>query len=86
MKDILRKLGLDDVNAGTWSGSQALESKKAPLIESFNPANGELIAKVRSTTKAEYETVIKNAQEAFLEWRKIPAPVRGDAVRKIGNA
>ncbi|MGB5739942.1 MAG: aldehyde dehydrogenase family protein [Woeseia sp.] len=86
MKEILRKLGLDDVNPGTWSGAKALQSKDAPLIESFNPSNGELIASVRSTTKAEYETVIKHAQEAFLEWRKIPAPVRGDAVRKIGNA
>ncbi|MBT8086077.1 MAG: aldehyde dehydrogenase family protein [Woeseia sp.] len=86
MKDILRRLGLDDVNAGTWSGAKALQSDNAPLIESVNPSNGKLIASVRSTTRNEYETVIKNAQEAFLEWRKIPAPVRGDAVRKIGNA
>ncbi len=86
MKQILSRLGLDDVNAGTWSGSQALQADDAPLIDSFNPSTGERIASVRSTTKQEYETILRNAQEAFLEWRKVPAPVRGEAVRLIANA
>ena len=34
----------------------------------------------------DYEMVVKKAQEAFLVWRKVPAPVRGEIVRQIGNA
>ena len=34
----------------------------------------------------DYEMVIKKAQEAFQVWRKVPAPVRGEVVRQIGNA
>ena len=86
MKKILDSLGLDTVNPGSWAGTRALESKNAPLIESFNPANGELIASVRASTEAEYEKIIGTAREAYAAWREVPAPVRGDAIRRVGNA
>ncbi len=83
---ILEKLGLDPVNAGTWCGGEASEDASAEVIESRNPATGELIAGVRSSSASEYEQIISLAQDAFLEWRKVPAPVRGEAVRRIGDA
>jgi aldehyde dehydrogenase (NAD+) len=86
MQDILKKLGLAETNPGTWLGAKSLEDSSAKLIESINPATGEVIASVRSTTPAEYEQVVTKAREAFLEWRKIPAPARGEAVRLIGHA
>jgi len=86
MKEILDSLGLDAVNPGTWYGADSSEDTSAPLIESVNPTTGDVIASVRATTAEEYEYVIKQAQDAFLEWRKVPAPVRGNAVRLIGNA
>jgi len=86
MKKILDSLGLGTVNPGSWAGTSALESKNAPLIESFNPANGELIASVRASTEAEYEKIIGAAREAYAAWREVPAPVRGDAIRRVGNA
>ena len=86
MKTILDSLGLDAVNPGTWLGSESRTDKSGQLIESFNPATGELIGSVRSTTTSEYDDVVTAARESFLEWRKIPAPVRGNAVRLIGNA
>ncbi|RLA23957.1 MAG: aldehyde dehydrogenase family protein, partial [Gammaproteobacteria bacterium] len=86
MKDILDRLGLAETNPGTWLGSTALEDDSAELIESFNPATGELIASVRATTPAEYEQLIEKAREAYAQWRKIPAPARGEAIRKVGNA
>jgi len=86
MKKILDSLGLEAINAGTWYGSESSEDSSAELIESINPANGEVIASVRSTNAEEFEALIQKAQESFLIWRKIPAPVRGDAVRLIGNA
>ncbi len=86
MKSILESVGLDAVNAGTWLGATSLMDDSAPRIESVNPATGETIASVRATTKAEYEQVMGAAREAFLTWRTIPAPVRGNAVRLIGDA
>lgn len=86
MKTILDSLGLENVNAGTWYGSESSADESADLIESTNPANGELIASVRSTTSAEYDRVVTMAAESFRAWRKMPAPARGNAVRLIGNA
>ena len=86
MNDILKKLGLEATNPGTWSGGRSTESHEAPLLESVNPATGQAIASVRATTEAEYEQLMASAREAFLEWRKVPAPVRGDAIRRFGNA
>ena len=86
MKQILDSLGLTAVNPGSWSGSTSMQSESATIIESINPATGELIASVAGTTAQEYEQIISAARDAFLEWRKIPAPVRGDAIRRVGNA
>ncbi len=86
MKQILAKLGLDEVNAGTWSGDESYASDDARLIKSTNPASGEVIASVRSTTLKEYDKLVNNARDAFEEWRKVPAPVRGEAIRLVGVA
>jgi aldehyde dehydrogenase (NAD+) len=36
--------------------------------------------------RADYETALARAQEAFLKWRETPAPVRGETIRRLGNA
>ena len=56
------------------------------IIESYNPSNGEKIASVYEATVDEYNIIIKKSIDAFNEWRKVPAPVRGDLVREMGNA
>ena len=86
MNDLLRQLGLGAINPGTWCGNEATEDKTAGLIDSINPTTGEVIASVRNTSKAEYERVIARAEASFAAWSRIPAPVRGNAVRLIGNA
>ena len=86
MKKILDSLGLADVNPGSWSGSTSMQTDSAVIIDSINPANGERIAGVSSSSAAEYDHIVTAAREAFVEWRKVPAPVRGDAIRRVGNA
>ncbi len=86
MKQILDSLGLAALNPGTWLGAESSEDSNGSIIDSVNPATGEIIGSVRSTTPTEYENVIAAARASFLEWRKIPAPVRGNAIRLIGNA
>ncbi len=86
-RDILAGLGLNDVNPGCWSGDGGwLADDAAPLIESVNPATGEVIAKVRGATAADYERIVASAAAAFAEWRMAPAPLRGEAVRRVGEA
>ena len=86
MHAVLEQLGLEAVNDGTWFGAQSAADESASLIESSNPTTDEVIASVRATTMAQYEEVITKAQESFLIWRTVPAPIRGEAVRSIANA
>ncbi len=86
-QEILTGLGLEETNPGTWCGDGGwLAADGAPLIESVNPATGQVIARVRATTAAEYERVMATAVTAFREWRLVPAPRRGEAIRRIGDA
>ena len=55
-------------------------------IISYNPATGEPIAAVRRQTTEEYNDQVARSQAVFKEWRMLPAPKRGELVRRIGNA
>lgn len=53
---------------------------------SVNPATGRPIGGVRLNSVAEYDRAAARAVGAFRSWRLVPAPVRGEIVRRIGNA
>ncbi len=86
MKSVLDSLGIDAVNAGTWLGPDSRSDDAGELIDSVNPSNNEVLARIRATTPADYEQVVTTARESFETWRMLPAPERGNAVRLIGNA
>ncbi|RMF09210.1 MAG: aldehyde dehydrogenase family protein, partial [Candidatus Neomarinimicrobiota bacterium] len=85
--NLLEKLGIEDVNPGACTGPGGwLRSEGEGTIDSINPTTGQRIASVQLCSEADYERVVTASQEAFLEWRKVPAPVRGQLVREMGNA
>ncbi len=83
IEEALEKLGIKDLNHGTSTGNKWFPGGEE--IASYSPVNGELIGKVTTTTKEEYEQVIVSAQKAFLSFRAMPAPQRGEIVRQFGN-
>ena len=83
IQDALTALGIKDINEGTSTGSKNFSSGET--IDSFSPVDGALIAKVKTTTKADYEKVMDTATATFKEWRTKPAPERGEIVRQFGN-
>ncbi|TDT74391.1 aldehyde dehydrogenase (NAD+) [Allofrancisella inopinata] len=54
-------------------------------IETLNPANGQIIARVANHSTKDMQDAIAKAKEAFLQWRQIPAPKRGELVRLIAQ-
>jgi len=84
IKSIFSALGLSETNQGAFGGNWLQSS--GPPIEVSNPATGARLASVVSAGPADYEQVVGAASAVFDEWRMVPAPVRGDYVRKIGNA
>ena len=84
IKDALKKLGIQEVNEGLCLGTQ-WHKTKGDKLTSFSPANGEKIADIQLATLDDYKMAIDTAKKAFKEWRKEPAPKRGEIVRQIGN-
>jgi len=85
--EILAKLGIESNNPGAYFGDGEWSSTTGiGIIDCINPATGEVIARVYSASDADYERVMENARQVFSDWRSVPAPARGDAVRLCTEA
>ena len=82
--EILERLHIEPVNSGACYGDW-IPSPSGAEMQSFNPATGEPIAKIQMAGPADYELVMSHATDAFLAWRMVPAPKRGEIVREIAN-
>ncbi|MCX8105434.1 MAG: aldehyde dehydrogenase family protein [Ignavibacterium album] len=83
--EFLKNLGIKDKNFGSSTGLKWNETTSEGELKIYSPVDGEYIASVYQASDADYENVIKTAEEAFKYWRKVPAPKRGEIVRQIGN-
>lgn len=70
---ILKRLGVSDA-AFAASG-----------LAARSPVTGEIITHVREAGAAETRAAVDRAAKAFLEWRRVPAPRRGEFVRLLGE-
>ena len=87
MNDLLKQCGLNQNNFGSCVGGMDwITTDSAGKNISYNPTNESIIANVFEASEADYENIVTEACTAFKEWRKVPAPIRGDLVRKMGNA
>jgi len=85
--EFLKKLGIEQNNPGAYFGDGEWSSTTdCGIIDCINPATGEVIANVWSASGADYERVMEKAEQIFADWRAVPAPKRGDAVRLCTEA
>ncbi|MFN5312364.1 MAG: aldehyde dehydrogenase family protein, partial [Flavobacteriales bacterium] len=84
IKEILSQLGIQENNQGASTGAKWIASTGAK-IASVSPVDAQVIAHVNMATEAQYNQVIEKAQAAFVEWRKVPAPKRGEIVRQLAE-
>jgi aldehyde dehydrogenase (NAD+) len=87
MHDVLSRLGLSDTNPGAWTSAVPLPMHgEREILGSENPATGDTLARIALATKADLDAVIEASERAFVEWRKLPAPRRGEIVRQMAEA
>lgn len=70
---VLQKLGLSN------------ETLLAGNNEIYSPIDGAVIAKLHFVGEAETKAIVDKAHQAFLDWRTVPAPIRGELVRVLGE-
>jgi len=85
MNDILKPLGISEKNPGISTGSKWLKTS-GKTITSTSPVDGKKIGEVNAFDDKSYESMISEAEKAFLIWRTWPSPKRGDVVRQVGEA
>ncbi len=69
--ELLNTLGLGDCTAGE--------------LESFSPIDGQKIGAAPLTPASDMDQIAARSVAAFEQWRKVPAPVRGEFVRLLGE-
>ncbi|HRP29241.1 MAG TPA: aldehyde dehydrogenase family protein, partial [Burkholderiaceae bacterium] len=72
-RDLLQRLGV--AAALTTEGTLVARS----------PVDGAVTGRVVEATGADVQAAIARAQAAFAEWRLVPAPKRGELVRRFGD-
>ncbi|WP_156550380.1 aldehyde dehydrogenase family protein [Agrobacterium vitis] len=74
--DVSRILANLGVSAGTLSGGS---------LAVTSPVDGSTLATLATVSSDEASKAIDNAHAAFLQWRLVPAPKRGELVRLLGE-
>jgi aldehyde dehydrogenase (NAD+) len=71
--------------SGVAAGGRFVREPQGPLLETYDPTTGKVIASVRTASREDYEQASKSARAAFERWRLVPAPRRGEIVRRLGE-
>jgi aldehyde dehydrogenase (NAD+) len=82
---VLKNLKLTGTLNGACTGAEWLKTS-GYILESHSPIDGNLIGSIKQASAKDYDNVVKTASKAFIEWRKVPAPKRGEIVRQMGEA
>ncbi|PJA77209.1 aldehyde dehydrogenase family protein [bacterium CG_4_9_14_3_um_filter_65_15] len=82
---IFRALGLKARLKGANCGGEWFAGS-GDHLETFSPTTGESLARIEQASAADYAKVMKQAKKAFIAWRALPAPKRGEIVRQVGLA
>ena len=80
---LFAELGLKARNAGACAGPQSWRGGGATLA-ARSPTDETLLAEIATATGADYDAVLASAVAAAQAWRDVPAPKRGEAVRRLG--
>lgn len=87
--NFLKNLGIDRFQSdGVYPSvlnSEARAAGEGAEFSVLSPSTGAEIATFRNASTHQLEQTIVNTQQAFKAFQKIPAPVRGELVRRIGN-
>ncbi len=83
---VLEQLSLQTLNSGAfWGDGECSQADCTAVLESDNPTNGKVLARVQTASDEDYQAVMESAVQTAMAWRKVPAPQRGELVRAIGS-
>ena len=85
IQDILHQFGIQTTNPGGFCGTLVSTELSSTEIVSSSPVDGKVIAAVKPLTEKGYHDIVEKSAKAFIEWRTVPAPKRGEVVRQLAE-
>lgn len=85
IQDILDQFSIQPTNPGGCYGTIVSTQLSSNEIVSSSPVDGKVIASVKALTENGYHEIIEKSAKAFIEWRTVPAPKRGEVVRQLAE-
>ena len=82
--NFLKELGIKEKNFGAATGLEWNTTTDQGELDIVSPVDGKYIASVYLASEDDYDKLVAKADEAFKQWRRVPAPKRGEVVRQIG--
>jgi aldehyde dehydrogenase (NAD+) len=85
VKQALKRIG-DIAEPRAVAAGADWQVGEGPPVTVRSPIDGSTLAEFATATPSQVYAVIERAAAAFPAWRDTPAPVRGELVRRVGNA
>ncbi|MCC8985131.1 MAG: aldehyde dehydrogenase family protein, partial [Nitrospira sp.] len=86
-EELFKRLGLAPEQSGGGSASSTwTRTTQAGVIESRNPSTGLPLGRVYGCSDDDYDALVIGLQDTHRSWKMVPAPKRGEVIRRIGQA
>ena len=84
LDNAIRSLGIHESQSGCAIGARWVKTS-GKEVPARSPIDGGTLATVTWASTKDVNDAVKAAHEAFLKWREVPAPKRGEFVRRLGE-
>lgn len=84
LSEALGRLGVSSAPQAVWIGGEGIDGTGRELI-GRSPIDGTTLTTLTDASAADVPRVLNEATAAFGVWRSVPAPQRGEFVRRVGN-
>jgi aldehyde dehydrogenase (NAD+) len=71
--------------SGVAYGGTFAANPAGALLDTYDPYTGEVLAHVQTAGEQDVARAVAEAEKAFVRWRTVPAPQRGEIVRRLGE-
>ena len=84
VQQVFKNLGIEGELSGYSIGDKWLAGEGGELV-SYSPIDGSELGRLKMPSTAQANTAIDAAADAFEQWKIVPAPIRGELVRILGE-
>ena len=85
IQKVLKRIGVPDQPAAVAVGNTWQAGSGEPLTV-VSPIDGSILVSLQQATTSDVDLAMETSKKAFLQWRQVPAPRRGEFVRLLGEA